>query len=86
MAYGSLGAVRTGGAPVRAAVAAVLESTNLDGSDAAAPGREGPLDRHGRLDVRERRRMAARAIADVVQPAARALLAVEPARREVVAV
>ena len=68
-------AVRTGGAPVRAAVAAVLE--NLDGDEGAAPRREGRLDRHGRLEHEEQRRLAARAIVEVVRPAARALLGCE---------
>lgn len=66
-------AMRTGGAPVRAAVAAVLAL--LDGeSDAGAPRHEGPLDRHGRLEAEEQRRVVAQAIAEVVRPAARALL------------
>jgi len=68
-------AIRTGGAPVCAAVAAVLAS--LDGGAEAAPRREGPLDVHGRLDAGEQRRLAALAIVEVVRPAARALLGVE---------
>jgi hypothetical protein len=65
-------AVRAGGAPVRAAVAAVL--AGLDCAGVTATPREGPLDGHGRLEADEQRRVAARAIAEVVQPAARALL------------
>ncbi len=65
-------AMRTGGAPVRAAVAAVL--SRLDDDDRDPFPREGPLDRHGRLDGQEQRRVAARAIVEVVRPAARALL------------
>lgn len=58
---------------MRAAVADVL--AHLDGEeDAGAPRREGMLDRHGRLEAEEQRRVVAQAIAEVVRPAARALL------------
>jgi hypothetical protein len=53
-------------------VAAALE--DLDRGDDGATPREGPLDRHGHLDAEEERRLAACAIAEVVRPAARALL------------
>jgi hypothetical protein len=77
-------AISAGGDRVRDAVARVLAEVGVatHGSvgggapheDLASPG-AGPLDRHGRLDPEEQRRLAARTVAEVVEPAARALLA-----------
>jgi hypothetical protein len=66
-------AVRTGGARVRAAVAEALSELDR----AASIGAEAASDRlmaHGRLGCADRRAVAARAISEVVRPAARALL------------
>ncbi len=76
-------AMRVGGAPVRAAVAAVLEPLEGD-ADTGAPRREGPLDHHGRLEAEEQRRVAAQAMAEVVRPAARTLLGAAARLREAV--
>jgi hypothetical protein len=66
-------ALRGGGAPVRAAVAAAL--ARAEGGRAERPARRaGPLARHGRLELDEQRDIAGRAIAEVVRPAARVLL------------
>jgi hypothetical protein len=65
-------ALRTGGPRVHAAVAealAIVESACADGARG-----EGALEVHGRLDPEERRRVAGRAIVEVIRPAARVLL------------
>lgn len=68
-------AVRQGGAPVRAAVAAVL--AEIEHAEVAAVPRE-PwaeiLAAHGRLDAATQRALAARALDEVVRPCVRALL------------
>jgi hypothetical protein len=48
-----------------------------EGED-AGPSVEGPLDRYGRLSTEEHRRVAGRAIAEVVRPAARSLQGIPP--------
>ncbi len=66
-------ALGEGGEPVRAAVLAVLG--DLGGGECeVVPRGEGALDRHGRLDAEEQGRVAVRVLAEVVRPAARALL------------
>lgn len=69
-------AVREGGAPVRAAVEAVF--AGLGRGDARAPegAHDARLAAHGRLSGKALSEVAARAIDDVVRPAARLVLAI----------
>ncbi|MFT3772395.1 MAG: ferritin-like domain-containing protein [Minicystis sp.] len=73
-------AIRAGGAPVRAAVAAVLAELAC-GREAPA-GDDAPADAtaaHGRLDAATMRATAARATAEVVRPCMAAMLVTEEA-------
>ena len=68
-------AVRVGGAPVREAVEAVFQRMEPPESMTLGASEDPRLRAHGRLGAKALREAAARALEDVVRPAARALLA-----------
>jgi hypothetical protein len=77
-------AIRAGGEPVRAAVAAAFADAERDSAMAGTAEAEGAgaLSAHGRLNAMDARTAAARALAEVVLPSGRALLAASSAPRE----
>jgi hypothetical protein len=68
--------VRAGGGEVRAAVAQTLVRATMStgGAVAAEAARSRSLESHGRLDAVTTAQVVANAMADIVAPAARALL------------
>ncbi len=70
-------AIRTGGAPVRAAVSAVFGRLAPPRAEGAPLPHDERLVAHGRLGEAETQEAAARAIEEIVLPAARLLLATE---------